>query len=79
MGEYTAFSNPLQGVHADLTLLQFFAVRKTLEANMQMADLFPPGRVLWALRDGDLHPTHRIGAGSGRSSPKATRRQCVPL
>ena len=37
---------------------------------MQMADLFPPGRVLWALRDGDLHPAHRLGAGSGRASPK---------
>ncbi|KAH9921553.1 alpha/beta-hydrolase [Epithele typhae] len=48
----------------------FLAVRKTLEANMQMADLFPPGRVFWALRDGDLHRSHRIGAGTGRSSPK---------
>ncbi|RPD62136.1 alpha/beta-hydrolase [Lentinus tigrinus ALCF2SS1-7] len=48
----------------------FLAVRKTLEANMQMADLFPPGRVLWALRDGDLHRLHRLGAGSGRTSPK---------
>ncbi|KAI0706920.1 alpha/beta-hydrolase [Cerioporus squamosus] len=46
----------------------FLAVRKTLEANMQMADLFPPGRVLWALRDGDLHRAHRLGADSGRSS-----------
>ena len=52
------------------TSLQFLAVRKTLEANMQMADLFPPGRVFWALRDGDLHRAHRIGAGSGRTSPK---------
>lgn len=38
---------------------QFIAVRKTLEANMQMANLFPPGRVFWAMRDGDLHPSHR--------------------
>ncbi|KAL0949095.1 hypothetical protein HGRIS_009185 [Hohenbuehelia grisea] len=38
----------------------FIAVRKTLEANMQMADLFPPGRVLWAMRDGDLHRSHRL-------------------
>ncbi|TFK88081.1 alpha/beta-hydrolase [Polyporus arcularius HHB13444] len=48
----------------------FLAVRKTLEANMQMADLFPPGRVLWALRDGDLHRAHQLGPSSGRSSPK---------
>jgi hypothetical protein len=40
--------------------LQFIAVRKTLEANMHMADMFPPGRVLWALRDSDLHPLHRL-------------------
>lgn len=26
---------------------------------MHMSDLFPPGRVLWAIRDGDLHPSHR--------------------
>ncbi|KAL7281997.1 hypothetical protein ACG7TL_003464 [Trametes sanguinea] len=48
----------------------FLAMRKTLEANMQMADLFPPGRVFWALRDGDLHRAHRLGADSGRSSPQ---------
>ncbi|KAI1788937.1 alpha/beta-hydrolase [Ganoderma leucocontextum] len=48
----------------------FLAIRKTLEANMQMADLFPPGRVYWALRDGDLHRAHRIGAGSVRRTPK---------
>ena len=53
-----------------LTSCQFLAVRKTLEANMQMADLFPPGRVLWAIRDGDLHPSHRLGASSGRTSAK---------
>ncbi|EJU06001.1 hypothetical protein DACRYDRAFT_44936 [Dacryopinax primogenitus] len=33
---------------------QFIALRKTLEANMHMADLFPTGRVLLALRKGDL-------------------------
>ncbi|GLB33303.1 putative lipase (class 3) [Lyophyllum shimeji] len=37
----------------------FIAVRKTLEANMQMANMFPPGHVLWAMRDSDLHPSHR--------------------
>ncbi|KAI0772559.1 alpha/beta-hydrolase [Trametes elegans] len=46
----------------------FLAIRKTLEANMQMADLFPPGRVFWALRDGDLHRAHQLGAGSGQGS-----------
>ncbi|KAJ3738904.1 hypothetical protein DFH05DRAFT_1515723 [Lentinula detonsa] len=37
----------------------FIAVRKTLEANMRMSNTFPPGRVLWALRESDLHPSHR--------------------
>ncbi|ESK93113.1 lipase class 3 [Moniliophthora roreri MCA 2997] len=47
----------------------FIAVRKTLEANMQMAHTFPPGRVLWALRESDLHPSHRsITASSAASS-----------
>ena len=40
-------------------IVKFIAMRKTLEANMQNANLFPPGRVLWAMRDGDLHPTHQ--------------------
>ncbi|KAJ3928749.1 MAG: hypothetical protein NXY57DRAFT_901446 [Lentinula lateritia] len=38
----------------------FIAVRKTLEANMRMSHTFPPGRILWALRESDLHPSHRI-------------------
>lgn len=33
---------------------KLLAFRKTLEANMNMADLFPPGRVLWALNDCDV-------------------------
>ncbi|RDB15457.1 Sn1-specific diacylglycerol lipase alpha [Hypsizygus marmoreus] len=37
----------------------FIAMRKTLEANMQMANMFPPGHILWAMRDSDLHPYHR--------------------
>ena len=32
---------------------------------MQMANMFPPGRVLWAMRDSDLHPSHRL-AGSDK-------------
>ena len=43
--------------------MQFLSMRKTLEANMVMADLFPPGRVLWAIRDGDLHPSRRLSSG----------------
>ena len=26
---------------------------------MQSTTMFPPGRVLWAMRDSDLYPTHR--------------------
>ncbi|KAH8115793.1 hypothetical protein DFH11DRAFT_1876939 [Phellopilus nigrolimitatus] len=48
----------------------FLSVRKTLEANMVMADLFPPGYVLWAIRDGDLHPSHRLSPDtSGLDGP----------
>ncbi|GBE78954.1 alpha/beta-hydrolase [Sparassis crispa] len=50
----------------------FLAMRKTLEANMHMTQLYPPGRVFWALRDGDLHPMHRLRSenGSGSGSEK---------
>ncbi|KZP21658.1 alpha/beta-hydrolase [Athelia psychrophila] len=44
----------------------FIATRKTLEANMQSTELYPPGRVLWALRDTDLHVSHRV---SGARTP----------
>ncbi|KAG1715676.1 hypothetical protein ID866_1480 [Astraeus odoratus] len=40
----------------------FLAMRRTLEANMHMADLFPPGRVFWARRDKDLPPSQRLTA-----------------
>jgi hypothetical protein len=33
---------------------QFLSIRKTLEANMPLHNLYPPGRVLWAVRDSDL-------------------------
>jgi len=50
---------------------------------MQMSNMFPPGRVLWAMRDSDLHPSHRSSssfssaspssaAGSGRAMTKTT-------
>ncbi|KAH9978235.1 hypothetical protein BGW80DRAFT_1286519 [Lactifluus volemus] len=32
----------------------FLSIRKTLEANMPMHGLYPPGRVLWAVRDSDV-------------------------
>ncbi|KAF7969412.1 hypothetical protein HWV62_27411 [Athelia sp. TMB] len=53
-----------QGTDADADF--FVATRKTLEANMQSTDLYPPGRVLWALRDTDLHASHRV---SGARTP----------
>ena len=42
-----------------LFFLQFIAVRKMLAVIMRMSNMFPPGRVLWAMRDSDLHPSHR--------------------
>jgi len=42
----------------------FLSLRKTLEANMKMADLFPPGLVLWALDDRDLQPAFRTSVES---------------
>lgn len=42
-----------------ISLLQFIAIRKTLEANMVNVHMYPPGRVLWAMRESDLHPHHR--------------------
>ncbi|KAF8590254.1 alpha/beta-hydrolase [Ramaria rubella] len=43
----------------------FVAVRKTLEANMTFAHLFPPGRVWWAVRNEALHPSHQTTNGIG--------------
>ncbi|CAE6380451.1 unnamed protein product [Rhizoctonia solani] len=40
---------------AEVTEKWLLAFRKTLEANMNMADLFPPGRILWALNDCDVN------------------------
>lgn len=56
------------GLLTEIILLQFLAMRKTLEANMVMADLFPPGRVLWAVREGDLCPSHRLNRKPSDSS-----------
>ncbi|KDN38893.1 hypothetical protein RSAG8_09174, partial [Rhizoctonia solani AG-8 WAC10335] len=52
---------------AGATTKWLLAFRKTLEANMNMADLFPPGRVLWALNDCDVTQT------AGNSNPTDTQ------
>ena len=49
-------------------------MRKTLEANMQSTILFPPGRVLWAMRDGDLHTSHQRYRNSYSPSPTSGKR-----
>ncbi|KAG8906886.1 hypothetical protein FRC01_007873, partial [Tulasnella sp. 417] len=33
----------------------FLSLRKTLEANMRHTNLFPPGRIFWAMRDNSFH------------------------
>ncbi|KAF7331674.1 Lipase class 3 [Mycena kentingensis (nom. inval.)] len=48
----------------------FIAVRKTLEANMHMSNMVPPGRVLWAMRDNDFSPAHRQTANSDSAPDK---------
>ncbi|KAJ7047845.1 hypothetical protein C8F04DRAFT_23945 [Mycena alexandri] len=48
----------------------FISVRKTLEANMHMANMVPPGRVLWAMRDNDFFPAHRQTANSDSAPDK---------
>ncbi|KZT20637.1 alpha/beta-hydrolase [Neolentinus lepideus HHB14362 ss-1] len=49
----------------------FLSIRKTLEANMHMANMYPPGRVWWAMRDSDLHPSNRRYGGNEQSQNKA--------
>ncbi|KAJ7265924.1 hypothetical protein B0H12DRAFT_1100137 [Mycena haematopus] len=48
----------------------FISVRKTLEANMHMSNMVPPGRVLWAMRDNDFFPAHRQTANSDSAPDK---------
>ncbi|KAF9242949.1 hypothetical protein BU15DRAFT_60231 [Melanogaster broomeanus] len=48
----------------------FLATRKTLETNMQMSDLFPPGRVFWARRDRDLLPSQRLAPSNSEEASK---------
>lgn len=52
---------------------QFIAVRKTLEASMQSSHMYPPGRVLWAMRDSDLHAVHRSQPSSDTSGDDKLR------
>ena len=42
-------------------------MRKTLEASMRNSNMYPPGRVLWAMRDKDLHPAHQSHSSSKNS------------
>ncbi|KAJ6612161.1 hypothetical protein B0H10DRAFT_1808160 [Mycena sp. CBHHK59/15] len=51
----------------------FISVRKTLEANMHMANMVPPGRVFWAMRENDFHPSHRHNTGNSDSAPDKLR------
>ncbi|KLO05140.1 alpha/beta-hydrolase [Schizopora paradoxa] len=45
----------------------FLAIRKTLEANMHMADLFPAGRTFWGVRNGELSSKHQLnGISQGK-------------
>ncbi|KAF7301238.1 Lipase class 3 [Mycena indigotica] len=48
----------------------FISVRKTLEANMHWANMVPPGRVLWAMRDNDFAPAHRQTSNSDSAPDK---------
>jgi len=54
----------------------FLSIRKTLEANMHMAHQYPPGRIWWALREGDLDQSRRI---VDKDSWKPTSRDKVRL
>ncbi|KAI6046533.1 hypothetical protein EDC04DRAFT_2628141 [Pisolithus marmoratus] len=54
------------GTGSDDDFRWFLAMRRTLEANMHMADLFPPGRVFWARRDGDLPPSQRLTSSTDK-------------
>jgi len=49
----------------------FLSVRKTLEANMLMTHLYPPGRVMWAVRRADMEhtPPAPTGANKYRAPP----------
>jgi sn1-specific diacylglycerol lipase len=55
--------------------LQFLSIRKTLEANMQMDRLYPPGRVWWAIQDGPDSPTcpQAASTSAGCNIPETVR------
>lgn len=50
--------------HLILCSLQFLSIRKTLEANMQMDRLYPPGKVWWAASGNSDSPTYHPQATS---------------
>lgn len=37
---------------------------------MHMAKLYPPGRVFWAIRDGDLDPAQRLPSDQQKGASK---------
>jgi len=43
----------------------FLSIRRTLEANMQMDRLYPPGKVWWAVRVDSDTPTHSKATSLG--------------
>ena len=45
--------------------LQFLSIRRTLEANMHMDRLYPPGKVWWAVRVDSDAPTQSEATPSG--------------
>jgi len=45
----------------------FLSIRRTLEANMQMDRLYPPGRVWWAIRDDPDTAAHTQGSSASTS------------
>ena len=40
---------------------------------MRMVHLYPPGRILWAIREGDLHPSHRLSSSSQKNDTEKVR------
>jgi sn1-specific diacylglycerol lipase len=61
MPSYTSVYIPL------LCLLQFLSIRRTLEANMQMDRLYPPGKVWWAVRVDSDAPSHPEATALGEN------------
>ena len=59
-----------------LITCQCVDMRQKLEENMQASNkLFPPGRVLWAMRDGNLQPSRQQ---PGTTDPSASNSGPLP-